>query len=77
MTASVDLEGRAYVKRSLTQDNLVFLKELQHELNSQPTLATADPRFGSFVTTSIAKQQMVMTSKPLSFLKMAKVRSLA
>ena len=50
MTASVDLEGRAYVKRSLTQDDLVFLKELQHELNSQPTLATADPRFGSFAT---------------------------
>lgn len=45
MTASVDLEGRAYVKRSLTQDDLVFLKELQHELNNQPTLATADPRF--------------------------------
>ena len=45
MTASVDLEGRAYVKRSLTQDDLVFLKELQHELNSQPTLATADPRY--------------------------------
>lgn len=45
MTASVDLEGRAYVKRSLTQDDLVFLKELQHELNSQPTLATADLRF--------------------------------
>lgn len=45
MTASVDREDRAYVKRSLTQDDLVFLKELQHELNSQPTLATADPRF--------------------------------
>lgn len=45
MTASVDLEGRAYVKRSLTQDDLVFLKELQHELNSQPTLATNDPRY--------------------------------
>ena len=45
MTSSVDFEGRAYVKRSLTQDDLVFLKELQHELNSQPTLATADPRF--------------------------------
>lgn len=45
MTASVDLEGRAYVKRSLTQDDLVFLKELQHELNNQPTLGTADPRF--------------------------------
>lgn len=45
MTASVDLEDRAYVKRSLTQDDLVFLKELQHELNNQPTLATADPRF--------------------------------
>lgn len=45
MTASVDLEGRAYVKRSLTQDDLVFLKEPQHELNNQPTLATADPRF--------------------------------
>lgn len=45
MTASVDLEGRAYVKRSLTQDDLAFLKDLQHELNNQPTLATADPRF--------------------------------
>ena len=45
MAASVDLECRAYVKRSFTQDDLVFLKELQHELNSQPTLATADPRF--------------------------------
>lgn len=45
MTASVDREDRAYVKRSLTQDDLVFLKELQHELNNQPTLATADPRF--------------------------------
>ena len=45
MTASVDLEDRAYVKHSLTQDDLVFLKELQHELNNQPTLATADPRF--------------------------------
>lgn len=45
MTSSVDREDRAYVKRSLTQDDLVFLKELQHELNSQPTLATADPRF--------------------------------
>lgn len=45
MTASVDLEGRAYVKRSLTQDDLVFLKELQYALNNQPTLATADPRF--------------------------------
>lgn len=45
MSASVDREERAYVKRSLTQDNLMFLKELQHELNNQPTLATADPRF--------------------------------
>lgn len=45
MTSSVDREDRAYVKRSLTQDDLVFLKELQHELNNQPTLATADPRF--------------------------------
>lgn len=45
MTASVDREYRAYVKRSLTQDDLVFLKELQHELNNQPTLATADPRY--------------------------------
>lgn len=45
MTASVDREDRAYVKRSLMQDDLVFLKELQHELNNQPTLATADPRF--------------------------------
>lgn len=45
MSASVDLEERAYIKRSLTQDDLVFLKELQHELNNQPTLATADPRF--------------------------------
>lgn len=45
MTASVDREDRAYVKRSLTQDDLMFLKELQHELNDQPTLATADPRF--------------------------------
>lgn len=45
MAASVDLEDRAYVKRILTQDDLVFLKELQHELNNQPTLATADPRF--------------------------------
>lgn len=45
MSSSVDLEERAYVKRSLTQDNLVFLKELQHELNNQPTLATADPRY--------------------------------
>lgn len=45
MSASVDREGRAYIKRSLTQDDLVFLKELQHELNDQPTLATADPRF--------------------------------
>lgn len=45
MTASVDREDCAYVKRSLTQDDLVFLKELQHELNNQPTLATADPRF--------------------------------
>lgn len=45
MTASVDREDRAYVKSSLTQDDLVFLKELQHELNNQPTLATADPRY--------------------------------
>nr|DAY79400.1 MAG TPA: hypothetical protein [Caudoviricetes sp.] len=45
MSSSVDLEGRAYIKRSLTQDDLVFLKELQHDLNNQPTLATADPRF--------------------------------
>jgi hypothetical protein len=77
MTASVDLECRAYVKRSLTQDDLAFLKDLQHELNNQPTLATADPRFGSFATTNIAKQQMAMTSKPLSFLKTAKAKSLA
>jgi hypothetical protein len=45
MSASVDREGRAYVKRSLTQVDLVFLKELQQELNDQPTLITADPRF--------------------------------
>lgn len=45
MSSSVDREGRAYVKRSLTQDDLMFLKELQRELNNQPTLATADPRF--------------------------------
>ena len=45
MSASVDLEGRAYIKRSLTPYDLVFLKELQQELNDQPTLATADPRF--------------------------------
>lgn len=45
MSSSVDLEGRAYIKRSLTQYDLVFLKELQRELNNQPTLATADPRF--------------------------------
>lgn len=45
MSSSVDLEGRAYIKRSLTQYDLVFLKELQQELNDQPTLATADPRF--------------------------------
>nr|DAH27477.1 MAG TPA: hypothetical protein [Caudoviricetes sp.] len=45
MSASVDREGRAYIKRSLTKDDFVFLKELQHELNNQPTLATADPRY--------------------------------
>lgn len=45
MSASVDREDRAYVKRSITQADLVFLKELQQELNNQPTLATADPRF--------------------------------
>lgn len=45
MTASVDREDRAYVKHSLTQDDLVFLKGLQHVLNNQPTCATADPRF--------------------------------
>lgn len=45
MSSSVDLEGRACIKRSLTQNDLVFLKELQRELNNQPTSASADPRF--------------------------------
>ncbi len=45
MSASVDREGRAYIKRSLTQVDLVFLKELQQELNGQSTLLTADPWF--------------------------------
>lgn len=42
MSESVEQE---YPKRSINVDDLGFLEQLQHELNTQPHLCQADPRF--------------------------------
>lgn len=42
MNESVEQE---YPKRSINVDDLGFLEQLQHELNTQPHLCQADPRF--------------------------------
>lgn len=42
MSESVEQE---YPKRSINVDDLGFLEQLQHELNTQPHICQADPRF--------------------------------
>ena len=39
------MEERNIEKHNLTQEELDFLIELQHELNTQDTICQADPRF--------------------------------
>lgn len=37
--------GVSIMTRRITKEDIAFLEKLQRELNSQPTLGTADPRF--------------------------------